>query len=100
MLCFTADEAWAERLRAQNQEGASVHLESFPPVPATWRNPTLDEKWDKVRLVRRVVTGALEIERANKKIGSSLEAAPQVYVADGGLREALQGVDLAEVCIT
>ena len=50
--------------------------------------------------MRRVVTGALEIERAAKKIGSSLEAAPQVFIADDDLMAALDDVDLAEVCIT
>jgi isoleucyl-tRNA synthetase len=69
-------------------------------VPADWRDETLAEKWQKVRLVRRVVTGALEIERANKKIGSSLEAAPLVYVADAELFVAIVDVDLAEICIT
>ena len=47
-----------------------------------------------------VVTGALELERAAKRIGSSLEAAPIVYVADAGLRDLLGSIDLAEVCIT
>ena len=54
-----------------------------------------------MREVRRVITGALEIERQQKKtIGSSLEAAPSVYVTDPGLRAALLGVDLAEIAIT
>ena len=61
---------------------------------------SLAEKWHKVRLVRRVVTGALEIERAAKRIGSSLEAAPLVYVADTELFAALVDIDLAEICIT
>jgi len=50
--------------------------------------------------VRRVVTGALEIERAQKRIGSSLEAAPLIYVSDADLFSALVNVDLAELCIT
>ena len=100
MLCFTAEEAWSERLRAQKRDGASVHLEQFPTVPADWRNEPLAEKWHKVRLVRRAVTGALEIERAAKRIGSSLEAAPLVYVADKDLFGALVDIDLAEICIT
>jgi isoleucyl-tRNA synthetase len=53
-----------------------------------------------VRRVRRVVTGALEIERAQKRIGASLEAAPVVYVADEELWRAVQGLDLAEIAIT
>ena len=58
------------------RDAASVHLQTFPEVPAAWRDDKLAEKWRKVRDLRRVVTGALEIERAQKRIGSSLEAAP------------------------
>jgi isoleucyl-tRNA synthetase len=97
ILCFTAEEAWL--CRYPSAEG-SVHVELFPQMPAQWRDEALAEKWRKVRLVRRVVTGALEIERAAKRIGSSLEAAPLVYVADRELLSALDGVDLAEVAIT
>jgi len=97
MLCFTAEEAWCERYRAAD---ASVHLEPFPDIPKSWRDDKLAEKWRKVRLVRRVVTGALEIERAGKRIGSSLEADPIVHVSNPELFEALLGVDLAEICIT
>ncbi len=46
------------------------------------------------------MTGALEIERANKRVGSSLEAAPVVFVASDAMRAALEGLDFAEVCIT
>jgi isoleucyl-tRNA synthetase len=77
-----------------------VHLELFPKVAEAWRNEALAEKWERIKRVRRVVTGALEIERAAKKIGSSLEAAPQVFIAEKDLMAALDGVDLAEVCIT
>ncbi len=97
ILCFTAEEAWL--CRYPSAEG-SVHLELFPQVPAQWRDEALAEKWRKVRLVRRVVTGALEIERAAKRIGSSLEAALVIYVTDRALLSALDGVDLAEVAIT
>ena len=97
MLCFTAEEAWVAR---NGGEESSVHLELFPEVPANWRDDALAEKWRKVRTVRRVVTGALELERAAKRIGSSLEAAPVVYVSDPELFAALVDVDLAEASIT
>ena len=97
MLCFTAEEAWGSRYGAAAK---SVHLETFPEVPAAWRDDALADKWRKVRTVRRVVTGALEIERAQKRIGSSLEAHPIVHVSDEDLFEAVADVDLAEVCIT
>ncbi|MGZ3409098.1 MAG: isoleucine--tRNA ligase [Xanthobacteraceae bacterium] len=96
MLAFTAEEAWL----ARNPKAGSVHLEPFPEIPATWRDDKLAEKWRKVRAVRRVVTGALELERAQKRIGSSLEAAPIVHIDDKDLFAAMVDVDLAEVCIT
>ncbi|MFZ5690409.1 MAG: isoleucine--tRNA ligase [Pseudomonadota bacterium] len=97
MLCFTAEEAWLSRY---GDDAASVHLQLFPDVPAAWRNDKLAEKWRKIRNVRRVVTGALELERAGKRIGSSLEAAPIVYVSDLDLFNAIVDADLAEICIT
>jgi isoleucyl-tRNA synthetase len=106
MLPFSAEEAWLARYSSGEESAQelvpqeSVHLELFPNVPSSWRDDRLAEQWRKVRLVRRVVTGALEIERAHKRIGSSLEAAPLVYVADPDLFAALVDVDLAEVAIT
>jgi isoleucyl-tRNA synthetase len=97
ILCFTAEEVWLSRFPS---EKGSVHNETFPEIPASWRNDALSEKWKKIRAVRRVVTGALEIERAQKRIGSSLEAAPVIYIADKELLDACKGVDMAEVCIT
>ena len=96
MLCFTAEEAWL----AREPDAQSVHLEPFPQVPPSWRNEALVEKWRKLRNVRRVVTGALELERAAKRIGSSLEAHPLVYIADPDLFAAVVDADLAELCIT
>ncbi|MGB8442855.1 MAG: class I tRNA ligase family protein, partial [Pseudolabrys sp.] len=97
MLCFTAEEAWLSRY---GDAAKSVHLEMFPEVPALWRDDKLADKWRKIRTVRRVVTGALEIERAQKRIGSSLEAHPIVHVSNEELYEAVVDCDLAEACIT
>ncbi|WP_426228947.1 isoleucine--tRNA ligase [Pararhizobium sp. DWP3-4] len=96
VLPFTTEEAWLSR----DPSAVSVHLEQFPAVPAEWRDEALAEKWKKIRTVRKVVTGALEVERRDKRIGSSLEAAPVVHVGDADLLAALEGEDLAEICIT
>ncbi|KAA0699641.1 isoleucine--tRNA ligase [Neorhizobium sp. P12A] len=96
MLPFTTEEAWLSR----NPSAVSIHLEQFPTIPAEWKNEALVEKWKNIRAVRSVVTGALEIERKDKRIGSSLEAAPVVHVTDPELLKALEGEDLAEICIT
>ena len=97
VLAFTAEEAWLDRYPSEH---GSVHLHTLPETPAAWRDEALAARWQKIRRVRRVVTGALEIERAAKRIGASLEAAPVVHVSDPELRAALDGIDLAEICIT
>ena len=97
ILVFTMEECWLER---HPEDGSSVHLRLFPEIPAEWLDDDLAAKWQLIRAVRRVVTGALEIERREKRIGSSLEAAPRVYVADARYIVALEGQDLAEIAIT
>ena len=97
ILSFTTDEAW--RMYKPNAE-PSVHLTLFPDGIDAYGDGALDAKWEVIRNVRRVVTGALELERAAKNIGSSLEASPIVYVADRAILATLFDVDLAEVCIT
>ncbi|MEO0831298.1 MAG: zinc finger domain-containing protein, partial [Pseudomonadota bacterium] len=47
-----------------------------------------------------VVTAALEVQRRDKVIGASLEAAPMVHVADADVLETLRSVDFEDVCIT
>jgi isoleucyl-tRNA synthetase len=96
ILVFTSEEAWASR----HPGAASVHLEQFPDVPNVWRDDELAAKWTRVRRLRSVVTGAIEIARAAKEIGSSLEASPRVFIEDAALASALDGVDFAEICIT
>ena len=95
ILVFTAEEAWASRYPA----GGSVHTELFPDIAAEWRDEALNARWETIRRARLAVTGAIEIARAAKDLGSSLEAAPVVHIEDGKYAEALAGVDFAEVCI-
>jgi isoleucyl-tRNA synthetase len=97
VLSFTADEAW--QLYKPDAE-PSVHLTLYPDRLEAFRDERLAAKWEIIRNVRRVVTGALEVERAAKRIGSSLEASPLVYVTDKKIFETLFDVDLAEVFIT
>jgi isoleucyl-tRNA synthetase len=97
VLSFTCEEAW--QLYRPDAE-PSVHLTLFPDGLEAFRDDALAAKWETIRHVRRVVTGALEVERAAKRIGSSLEASPLVYVSDKKIFDTLFDVDLAEVSIT
>jgi isoleucyl-tRNA synthetase len=97
VLCFTAEEAWLNR--HGDAEESSVHLQLYREIPSTWRNDTLGTKWAKIRELRRVVTGAIELERAQKRIGSSLQAAVEIF-ATPDWAAPLAGIDLPELCIT
>jgi len=97
ILVFTMEEVWLNRFPGAE---SSVHLQDFPETPVDWRDEALAAKWGKIRRVRRVVTGALEIERREKRIGASLEAAPTVYIADDETRALIEGAGFADLCIT
>jgi isoleucyl-tRNA synthetase len=96
ILCFTMEEAWTTRFGMDQ----SVHLNDFLPVPAAWADAELIKKWTRLRDLRRVVTGVLEVARANKDIGSSLEAAPVLYVTDPADKALFDSVSLSEIAIT
>jgi len=101
ILCFTAEEAWL-LFRPQENEASepSIHLTQFPAGLEQFTDEKLAAKWRVIRRIRAVVTGALEIERAQKAIGSSLEADPKLYISDPVFLAALEGVDFADICIT
>lgn len=102
-LCpFTADEAWLAKPAGvlAHDTSTSAQMRTYPHVPTAWHNADLAERWEQIRALRRVVTGAIELQRANKTIGSSLEAHPHIYVADVGLFELAQTHDWAELAIT
>ncbi|WP_152647848.1 class I tRNA ligase family protein, partial [Rhodopseudomonas palustris] len=96
VLSFTAEEAW--RMYKPDAE-PSVHLTLFPLGLDQFKDDALDAKWRVIRAIRRVVTGALEVERAAKRIGSSLEASPMIFLPEQ-IMEGLYEVDWAEICIT
>jgi isoleucyl-tRNA synthetase len=97
ILVFTMEEVWLERFPGDN---SSIHLTDMPETPESWRNEVLAKSVADVRSVRRVVTAALEVQRQDKVIGSSLEAAPVVHVEDADLLELLRGLPTDDLFIT
>ncbi len=93
LTSFTMEEAWMTRF----PDAGSNSLRVIPATPAAWKNDAEAARWAKVETVMSVVTGALEVERREKRIGSALEAAPVVHVADAELLAAFDGLDAAEV---
>jgi isoleucyl-tRNA synthetase len=97
ILPFTMEDVWLDRFPGDD---SSVHLQDFPVTPAEWKDDALAEKWAMIRKARRVVTAALEVQRTDKVIGASLEAAPVVHVRDEAMMAALKSVPFDDICIT
>lgn len=97
VLVFTTEEVWLERFPGAE---SSVHLIDIPETPADWLDEPLAAKWAQVRRARRVVTAALEVQRSDKVIGASLEAAPVVHVRDAEMLAMLRSVNFEDICIT
>jgi isoleucyl-tRNA synthetase len=96
ILSFTTEEIFQI---LNKEKKSSIHLESFPDIPVSWKNEKLFEKWDKLKTIRNVTNAAIEVKRASKEIGSSLEADVQVYLGDEYLKFS-KDVDLTEYFIT
>ncbi len=96
ILSFTTEEIYQI---INNGKNSSVHLESFPKIPEKWKNEKLHDKWKKFKIIKKVVNAAIEVKRASKDIGSSLEADVKVYLDDDYI-EIIKDFDLSECFIT
>ncbi len=97
VLCFTAEEAW---LTAWDGPEESVHLRLFPEFPAAWRDDRAGRALGAIRDVRRVVTGALELERARQAHRLQPAGRAARLHDPAPTAPALAGLDLAELAIT
>jgi len=96
ILSFTTEEIFQI---INNEKNSSIHLQDFPKIPLKWKNEKLFTKWDKFKNVKKVVNAAMEIKRASKEIGSSLEADVQVHLSEEYLKLA-DNFNLSEYFIT
>jgi isoleucyl-tRNA synthetase len=100
ILAFTAEEIWGY-LPTASREEASVHLSEFPQVNPAYVDEELAARWERLLEVRAEILKALEQARHQKLIGTSLEAAVDVYVPAGERRDLLEAYagTLADICI-
>ncbi|MBA1338471.1 MAG: isoleucyl-tRNA synthetase [Pelagibacterales bacterium] len=96
ILSFTTEEIFQIINKDQN---SSIHLQGFPKIPKSWENKKLYDKWKKFKIIRKVVNAAMELKRASKDIGSSLEADVEIYLDDEYLK-IVKDLDLPENFIT
>jgi isoleucyl-tRNA synthetase len=95
IIPFTAEEVWSH---FKTDDVESVHLLEFVYLNRIMEKPALNDKWEKVKALRSLVLGGLEMMRAAKMIGSGLEA--DVYLTlDDNMSQVMDKVPLAELFI-
>ena len=95
ILAFTTEEIY----QLINKKNKSIHLEKFLKFPENFENLKLDKKWKELIKIRDHCNLSIEEKRANKLIGSSLEASLLVNL-NNKYKEITKNIDLSELCIT
>ena len=93
-LSFTCEEAWKAKGNT-----SSIHLEDFLKASQDFKNNDIANKWNIIKNIRKVITGAIEKKRAEKLIGSSLEANVIIYVKED-LKKKIEEINFDEIAIT
>ena len=97
-MSFTTEEIY-HLISKEDKEG-SIHLQKFVKIPDHWKNEELNDKWQKIKMIRDEANISIESKRAEKIIGSSLEANIEIKIKDKDLYSLAQKHDLSEICIT
>lgn len=97
ILSFTAEEAW--QAYTLNTEKSSIHTQLFPTVPFNWYHDGLFEKWCVIRDIRKVINASIERDRANKIIGSSLEAEIVCWTTNDMVKQLIFNDDFTEIAM-
>ena len=96
ILSFTTEEIY--RLINKEDEN-SIHIKNFIEIPENWKNEELNSNWEKIKKIRDEANVSIETQRANKTIGSSLEADIQIKLKNNYFSLAKEN-DFSEICIT
>ena len=95
IFVFTTEEIF----NLLNKNKKSIHETEFPKIPNSWTNEELEKKWKELYQIKQEVNIAIEEKRANKEIGSSLEADILIHVNEKKFH-LLEGLNLEEYFIT
>lgn len=79
MISFTAEEIWSAMNHTEKENVESPMLADYPVSNDEWDNKEIAEKWDKIIKVKNIVAKDLELARAEKTIGNSLDAKVTIY---------------------
>ena len=95
ILSFTTEEIY----QLVERKNKSIHLEKFLDLPKSFKNDVIYKKWLELIKIRDICNISIEEKRANKEIGSSLEADLDVKL-NNKFKQIVESVDFSELCIT
>jgi isoleucyl-tRNA synthetase len=98
VLAFTTEEIWQFMPHRAGDDIESIQLNSWPEVNEKYIDTALAEKWDRILALRSDVSKALEVSRANKIIGHSLNAKVTIF-ADGAHYDFVKSIEADLVTI-
>ena len=99
MVCTYFIIYYWRNLSTYFKKNKSIHLEKFINIPKQFENIELSKKWNEIIKIRDICNLSIEEKRANKTIGSSLEAELEIKL-NSKLFKLTQEIDFAELCIT
>ena len=79
ILSYTAEETWSYMAHLDCENSESVFLNDLPAYDKKYENAELSAKWNALLAVRDDVMKALEVARAEKLVGKSLDASITIY---------------------
>ncbi len=91
VLCHMAEDIWQYLPYQKSHE--SVFESGWVKLDEQWKNPELALSWSTLRTIRTEVNKVLEKARAEKMIGSSLDAKVLLYVKDKQLKQRLEAMN-------
>ena len=97
ILSFTTEEIF--KLVNKNDSEKSIHLKKLNVFPQSWHNTKLEQNWQRIIDIRNEVNSSIETMRAEKIIGSSLEANVEIVLDDENYNLG-KNYDFSEICIT
>ncbi len=99
MTSFTAEEIWKAMQHTKEEDVESPMLTSYPAPNEQWDNEELSKKWEEIIKVKDIVAKELELARAEKVIGNSLDAKVTIYAEGEELKFLKENEDLIKTVL-
>ena len=101
ILVFTSNEIWQAMPHKAEDDARHMLLNDIHPVKGYTLSAEAEARWEKIMRLRADVNKALELARAEKRIGKPLDAEVTLYVSEAAAKdfEDIKGEDFCTLFI-